>query len=300
MSGRGAPSRTPTPIPVRAMSVRLPATTAPWRITSSTATSVMITTSTGSPLASLPRVTPTVPNESATPCPVSRRKASDSSVTIARTAPALNTFRSSARAGVTPVEPTPAAASATASHHRIPRTRVLPKPMRRLLSRGRDESRAGFQVVELPPRGPAHPSGGRAPQCRVHRGAVRADPLGEGTSRRLRAHQAAGDRQLAQHHEAYLPVGHERREAVRGENRIQAVEAAHRHHREAGGDDERRGQLRARGREQEALAVAVGLEEGDELAPIGGLPQAGAGTKCRRGRRRAEPSDVGGGNHRHP
>ena len=59
------------------------------------AASVMMTTSTGSALASL-RVTPTVPNESVTVCPVSCWKACASSVTMARTAPALSTLISAA------------------------------------------------------------------------------------------------------------------------------------------------------------------------------------------------------------
>ena len=113
MSGFGAPSRTPSPMPVRARSARVPATTAPCFATSSMATSVMMTTSTGSAEASLPRVTPTVPNESVTVWPVSRWKACASSVTMARTAPALKTFSSSAPAGPTP-GPVSAAHNATA------------------------------------------------------------------------------------------------------------------------------------------------------------------------------------------
>src|SRR3989454_834234 len=50
MSGFGAPSRTATPIPVRAMSVRVPGTTAPWRAVSSIAASLMMTTSAGEPV----------------------------------------------------------------------------------------------------------------------------------------------------------------------------------------------------------------------------------------------------------
>ena len=72
------------------------------------ATSVMMTTSTGSPLASLPRVTPTVPNESVTVWPVSCWKAWASSVTMARTAPALKTRSSAPAAPPTPAPVMPA------------------------------------------------------------------------------------------------------------------------------------------------------------------------------------------------
>src|SRR5437899_1001166 len=75
MSGFGAPSRTPTPIPVRAMSVRVPGVTAPCRAISSMAISVMITTSAASPAVSFWRMTPTVPNVNVTVCPVSCRNA---------------------------------------------------------------------------------------------------------------------------------------------------------------------------------------------------------------------------------
>src|SRR2546427_1318811 len=96
MSGFGAPSRTPTPIPVRAMSVRVPGVTAPCRAISSMAISVMISTSAASPAVSFWRMTPTVPNVNVAVCPVSCRNAAARSVTIARTAPALSTLISAA------------------------------------------------------------------------------------------------------------------------------------------------------------------------------------------------------------
>src|SRR5262245_39864841 len=95
MSGFGAPSFTPTPTPARAMSLRVPATTEPWRIASSMATSVMITTSAGS-AASRCRVTPTVPKLALSLWPVSFSKASLTSTTTAFTAPALSTLISAA------------------------------------------------------------------------------------------------------------------------------------------------------------------------------------------------------------
>src|SRR5437870_1500300 len=100
MSGFGAPSRTPTPIPVRAMSVRVPGATAPCRAISSMAISVMITTSAASPAVSFWRMTPTVPNVNVAVCPVSCRNAAARSVTIARTAPALSTLISAAGSGI--------------------------------------------------------------------------------------------------------------------------------------------------------------------------------------------------------
>ena len=107
MSGFGAPSRTPTPMPVRARSARLPEASAPCLIMSSMPASVRITTSTGSPLRSFCRVWPAVPNENVTVLPVSCRNCPARSVTIARTAPALNTFTSSAPAGPAASTPSP-------------------------------------------------------------------------------------------------------------------------------------------------------------------------------------------------
>jgi hypothetical protein len=78
------------------------------------ATSVMITTSAGSAVSRL-RVTPTVPKASATVWPVSFSNPFDSSVTMARTAPALSTLISAASARLAQI-----IRIAAASHHPIP------------------------------------------------------------------------------------------------------------------------------------------------------------------------------------
>src|SRR5262249_42100224 len=105
MSGFGAPSFTPPPTPARAMSLRVPATTEPWRIASSMATSVMITTSAGS-AASRCRVTPTVPKLALSLWPVSFSKASLTSTMTAFTAPALSPLISAASPTLAPTQAT--------------------------------------------------------------------------------------------------------------------------------------------------------------------------------------------------
>jgi len=91
MSGFGAPSRTPTPMPVRPTIAHVPCRTTPCRVISSSAVSVMIATSAGSALASFDLMTPTVPNVSFTVWPVSFSNATARSETTDRTAPALRT-----------------------------------------------------------------------------------------------------------------------------------------------------------------------------------------------------------------
>src|SRR6185295_385007 len=295
MSGRGAPSRTATPMPVRARSVRVPATTRPSRIASSTATSVMITTSIGSPPASLPRDTPTVPKESATVLPVSWRKVSDSSVTMARTAPALWTLISSAPTRAAP-SAVPAVTSTSASHHRRV-IRLRPSvPVIVVASSGdRDQPGLRLQVVELSPRGVSGAAARFGPPRWIHRLAVGAHPVRQRPPRRLRPHQPARDRQLAQHDEAHAALRDQLREPLRSQDRVETVEAPHRHHRLAGGHDQGRGQLSARRREQEALAVTVGAQERDQMAPVRGLPGPEALPQRDRHHGGAQPADVGGG-----
>src|SRR5437899_4586872 len=77
------------------MSLRVPATTDPWRIASSIATSVMITTSAGSAV-SFWRVTPTVPKLALSLCPDSFSNWSPTLTMTAFTAPALSTLISAA------------------------------------------------------------------------------------------------------------------------------------------------------------------------------------------------------------
>src|SRR5262245_4316788 len=106
MSGRGAPSRTATPMPTRAMSARLPATTSPCPASCSMTVSVSTTTSAGSPPASRLLWAPAVSNVIDSVWPVSCLNASPSSVTRLRIAPALSTLISAAAA-----ESMPAASS---------------------------------------------------------------------------------------------------------------------------------------------------------------------------------------------
>jgi hypothetical protein len=114
-------------MPLRPMSARVPATIPPSLIVASMPASVKITTSAGS-LASRWRVTPAVPKASDTLWPVSFSNACASSVTMARTAPALSTLISAAsarrRRAAAPIQATASSVAPSlrfvAPHHRQP------------------------------------------------------------------------------------------------------------------------------------------------------------------------------------
>src|SRR5213594_771928 len=148
MSGLGAPSRTATPMPVRPIAVHDPSTTAPCRVMSLIASSVMITTSTGVASASFALITPTVPKVSFTVWPVSFSNAAASSVTIERMAPALITWSSAASARSAPTHAATPSRSAQNSFVRPIRASHEPVELARVLA-GDLVRDVGRQVAEL-------------------------------------------------------------------------------------------------------------------------------------------------------
>jgi hypothetical protein len=125
------------------MSVRVPGTMPACLIDSSMATSLMMTTSAGS-VASRWRVTPTVPKASDTLWPVSFSNACDSSVTIARTAPALSTRISAA-------SPRPGPASIAVASTITPSLRVAEPLIVILIRRGSDSPTKRSPFMKRPP-----------------------------------------------------------------------------------------------------------------------------------------------------
>ena len=147
----------------------------------------------------------------------------------------------------------------------------------------------------LPPRDPAD-TRRPTPERGIDEPAVGAHPVGERPPGRLGAHEAAGDRELAQQDEPHLPLLDEPGQALRPQDGIETVEAADRHDRLTGGDDDGRGELRARRRQQEALAVMVRPQEGRS----GPSPRRARAARLGGGRSGREAADVGRRDHRDP
>src|SRR2546426_3604123 len=118
MSGRGVPSRTATPIAVRAKSARVSATTSRFAASCSSTVSVTMTTSVTSPASTFCLSSPAVPEVMMTVFPVSCRNVSASSVTMPFMAPALSTLISAAWTSAAQGH-TLSPATRRASHHPV-------------------------------------------------------------------------------------------------------------------------------------------------------------------------------------
>src|SRR5688572_4870922 len=96
MSGFGAPSRIPTPIPARPSTARVSATTSFCLISASSCGGLRTATSNGCPDSIFLRVSGLTANSTVVLCPVDRSKRAASSSTAARAPFPLSTFTSAA------------------------------------------------------------------------------------------------------------------------------------------------------------------------------------------------------------